>query len=243
MVSAIYQIGFYLATIILIVGVVSKVMRYFKTPSPLVIPTTPAPTTQSGVVVRMAREVTLFESLFKGNKWTWILGILFHYGMLIALIRHLRYFIDPVWTWVAMMQWIGVYAGFAMLAGLLGLILRRIAVQRIRYISNPSDYLILVLLIFITISGLMMKWVNHTDIIMVKEFMRGVLTFQWNAMPMDIPVIVHFTLVIILMVVFPISKMMHAPGVFFSPTRNMADNPREKRNIARWAEERPGYSR
>jgi hypothetical protein len=28
---------------------------------------------------------------------------------------------------------------------------------------------------------------------------------------------------------------LHAPGLFFSPTRNQVDNPREKRHIARWA--------
>ncbi len=215
-----------------------KVMRFARTPSPLVIPTTPAPVTKAGVVVRMAREVTLFESLFKGNKWTWVLGILFHYGMLIALLRHLRYFTDPVWGWVSLIQWMGVYAGFAMLAGLAGLFVRRLFVDRVRYISSPSDYLILALLFMIGFSGMMMKYVAHTDIIAVKEFIRGVMTFHWAPMPMDTPVIVHFTLVILLMIIFPISKMIHAPGVFFSPTRNMVDNPREKRHVAKWAEER-----
>ena len=26
------------------------------------------------------------------------------------------------------------------------------------------------------------------------------------------------------MIIFPISKLLHAPGLFFSPTRNQADN-------------------
>jgi nitrate reductase gamma subunit len=84
----------------------------------------------------------------------------------------------------------------------------------------------------------MMKYVSHTDIIAVKAFIRGVMTFHWSPMPTDFPVLVHFTLVITLMIIFPISKMIHAPGVFFSPTRNMADNPREKRHVAKWVEER-----
>jgi hypothetical protein len=29
------------------------------------------------------------------------------------------------------------------------------------------------------------------------------------------------------MIIFPISKLLHAPGLFFSPTRNQTDNPRE----------------
>ena len=239
MLTAIYAIGFYIATIVLIVGVLMKILRYARVPSPLVIPTTPAPTTKGGVVIRMAREVTLFESLFKGNKWTWILGILFHYGMLIALLRHLRYFTDPVWWWVSLIQWVGIYAGFAMLIGLAGLFARRILVDRVRYISSPSDYLILALLFMIGFSGMMMKYVSHTDVIAVKEFIRGVMTFNWSPMPADVPLIIHFTLVIVLMIIFPISKMIHAPGVFFSPTRNMVDNPREKRHVAPWAADRP----
>ena len=215
-----------------------KIMRYARAPSPLVIPTTPAPTTRVGVVGRMAREVTVFQSLFRGNKWTWVLGILFHYGMLIALMRHLRYFTDPVWAWVDLMQWMGIYAGFAMMAGLAGLFVRRVFVDRVRYISSPSDYLILALLFMIAFSGMMMKYVSHTDIIAVKEFIRGVVTFHWAPMPTDTPLLVHFALVITLMIIFPVSKMIHAPGVFFSPTRNMVDNPREKRHVARWVEKR-----
>jgi hypothetical protein len=37
------------------------------------------------------------------------------------------------------------------------------------------------------------------------------------------------------MIIFPISKLLHAPGLFFSPTRNQADNPREVRHISAWA--------
>ena len=235
LITAIYAIGFYVATIVLIVGVVMKIMRYARTPSPLVIPTTPAPTTRGGVAVRMAREVTIFESLFKGNKWTWVLGILFHYGMLIALLRHLRYFTDPVWGWVAMIQWRGIYAGFAMLIGLAGLFARRIFVDRVRYISSPSDYLILILLFMIGFSGLMMKYVAHTDIISLKAFTLGLMYFDWQPLPADPVLLVHLSLVLILMFIFPVSKLLHAPGVFFSPSRNQVDNPREQRHVAPWA--------
>jgi nitrate reductase gamma subunit len=48
--------------------------------------------------------------------------------------------------------------------------------------------------------------------------------------------LLHLGLVIALMLVFPFSKLLHAPGVFFSPTRNMVDNPRERRHVAAWAE-------
>ncbi len=241
MLTAIYAIGFYIATIILVVGVARKIIQYARIPSPLVIPVTPAPITRTGVVFRMAREVTIFQSLFKGNKWTWVLGILFHYGMLIALIGHIRFAIDPVWSWVETIQWVAKYGGIAMALGLLGLFIRRVFVDRVRYISSPSDYLSLVLIFMIAFSGLLMRYVAHTDIIAVKAFFRGLLTFDWSPLPADLLIMLHLGLVITLMVIFPISKMLHAPGIFFSPTLNMPDNPREKRHVAPWAEGRSRF--
>jgi hypothetical protein len=37
------------------------------------------------------------------------------------------------------------------------------------------------------------------------------------------------------MIIFPYSKLLHMPGLFFSPSRNQVDNPRERRHIAGWA--------
>jgi nitrate reductase gamma subunit len=228
---------FYLATAILVGGVGFRIWEYATTPAPLKIPTTPAPTTRGGVVLRLGREVVLFESLFKANKWIWLFGWVFHAALLVVLLRHLRYFTHPVWEWVALIQPFGVYAGFAIVAALLGLWARRLLVPRIRYISAPSDHLMLALLIGIAVSGLLMKYVARTDIVAVKSFFLGLMTFNWQPLPADPVLLVHLSLVLALMVVFPFSKLLHAPGLFFSPTRNQVDNPRERRHLANWARE------
>ncbi|OUD14093.1 respiratory nitrate reductase subunit gamma [Thioflexithrix psekupsensis] len=233
--TTIYALLFYFATAVLLFGVGYKVYQYASVPAPLKIPTTPAPTTRTGVVLRMLREVIWFESLFRANKWIWLFGMLFHGALWLVLLRHVRYFIDPVWTWVILIQPIGKYAGFIMMIGLVGLLVRRIAVERIRYISSPSDYLMLVLLLAIGGSGLMMTFVLHTDIVQFKAFMLGVMTFSWQPIPPDPILLLHLTAVLLLMIIFPYSKLLHAPGVFFSPTRNQVDNPREQRHIADWA--------
>jgi len=38
----------------------------------------------------------------------------------------------------------------------------------------------------------------------------------------------------VLFAYFPASKLMHAGGVFLSPTRNMANNTRAKRHVNPW---------
>jgi nitrate reductase gamma subunit len=93
-----YALLFYAATAMLVIGVGLKIRVYARTPAPLKIPTTPAPTTSTGVALRMTREVVLFESLFKGSKWTWLFGWLFHASLLLVLLRHVRYFQEPVWA-------------------------------------------------------------------------------------------------------------------------------------------------
>ena len=235
MLSTIYAVLFYIATAVFTVGLVYRIQLYARTPAPLKIPTTPAPVTQRGVVARLAKEVVFFESLFKANKWTWLFGWVFHASLLLILLRHLRYFTEPVWFWVNWAQPFGLYAGFAMLAGLVALWVRRIGVERIRYISGPSDHLMLLLLIGIAASGLLMKFVAHTDIISLKAFVLGLMYFDWQPIPTDPVLLIHLTLVLVLMIIFPFSKLLHAPGVFFSPSRNQVDNAREKRHLAPWA--------
>ena len=230
-----YAALFYAATAVLVGGLAFKIRSYLGTPAPLVIPTTPAPTTTTGVALRLAREVVFFESLFKASKWTWLFGWLFHAALVLVLLRHLRYFQQPVWTPIVWVQAFGIYAGFAMAAGLAGLWARRWLVDRVRYISTPSDHLHLALLLAIALTGLGMRFVAPTDIVALKAFMLGLMRLDLQPMPADPLLLVHLALVALLMLVFPISKLLHAPGLFFSPGRNQADNSRETRHVAAWA--------
>ncbi len=91
------------------------------------------------------------------------------------------------------------------------------------------------LLLAIAGTGLAMKYVAHTDIVAVKAFTLGLLYFDWQPLPPDGLVYAHLALVALLMLIFPFSKLLHAPGIFFSPTRNQADDPRERRHLAPWA--------
>ncbi|TAK52758.1 MAG: nitrate reductase [Betaproteobacteria bacterium] len=236
MLTYVYAALFYAAAAIFVAGVALKIAQYARVPAPLKIPTTPAPMTRGGVAWRMLREVTLFESLYRANKWIWLFGWLFHVALALVLVRHLRYFQEPVWGAVEIAQPFGIYAGIAMLAGLAGLWARRFLVERIRYISTYSDHLMLALLVAIAATGLAMKYVTHTDIVAVKAFMLGLMAFDWQPLPADPALLLHLALVAALMAIFPASKLLHAPGVFFSPTRNQADDSRERRHLTAWAE-------
>src|SRR3970040_2263440 len=159
--TVLYALLFYAAAAILVGGVAYQSCVVARTPQPLKIPIPPAPTTRRGVVLRMLVEVTLFRSLYRSNKWIWLFGWIFHVALLAVLLRHLRYFTEPVWAWVALIQPVGLYAGLAMLAGLAGLWARRFLVDRVRYITRPPDRLMLALLVAIAASGLAVQHVAH----------------------------------------------------------------------------------
>jgi len=234
-----------LATIVMILGLARKARQYRITPAPLKIPITPAPKTKGGVVIRLAKEVVLFSSLFRSNKWTWLFGWLFHVSLALAFIRHLRYVIDPegplgfmmpvIGLWI--IQTAGKYAAFGIIIGLSGLLARRFLVARVRYISAPSDYLMLILILAIALSGFVMSFIDYVDIVGVKVFMLGILNFDLQTLPEGTALVVHLLLVAALGFILPVSKLLHIPGVFYAPTRNQVDNPREKRHIVEWAKE------
>ena len=233
--SIIYILLFYTAAGVFIGGVLYKIYGYATTPAPLKIPTTPAPTTTGGVVVRMAGEVLLFTSLFKGNKWTWLGGYLFHATLALVLFRHLRYFLTPPPEIVVLAGPPGVWAGVLLLGAAGYLFVRRLTVDRTKYITSGADYFALILIGLIALTGLVMKFIVRGDVTSIKAFMMGIVTFSWAPMPPDPMFILHLTLVITLMVYFPFSKLMHMGGVFFSPTRNQVDDCRERRHVNPWA--------
>lgn len=236
-VTVLYALLFYTAAAILMIGLLRRIVIYTRVPAPLRITTMPAPLSLGKVILRMAREVFFFESLFKSTKWTWLFGWLFHISMAIVLLRHSRYFVEPLCSGIQFIQFFGKYAAFGMVAGLGGLLVRRLLVDRVNYISAFSDYLMLGLLLTIALSGLGMTFLVHTDIIALKAFILGLIYLTWQPLPEDPLLLIHLTLVATLMIVFPFSKLLHMPGVFFSPTRNQIDDAREKRHVAPWAKE------
>jgi len=223
----------YLAVIVLFAGVGRKIFQYATTPAPLKIPTTPAPTTRAGVVWRLTKEVVFFESLFKASGFTWLFGWLFHAGLFVALLWHLRFFVVSAANWVLLLAPISRLAGIAMVVGLLGLLGRRVFVDRVKAISAPSDYLMLILILLIAGSGLLMRFVPPADLGAAQLFATGLKSFELSSFTGSVVLLTHLLLVAILLIIFPFSKLLHAPGLFFSPSRNQVDNSREQRHVGR----------
>jgi nitrate reductase gamma subunit len=221
------------------------------------------PSTIFGVIVRMVLEVLFFRSLFRNTKLQlikdgkntkvayasayglWLFSLLFHWSFFFVFARHLRFFADPVPSFVLVLQQIDGFleigvpvlylTGIFLLLGGVYLLLRRLFSAQIRYISLGSDYFPLFLILAIGATGVLLRYFFKTDVVGVKELAMGLVTFS-PVSPEGVGSLfyVHLFLVTCLFAYFPFSKLVHGAGVLFSPTRNMTGNSREKRHINPW---------
>lgn len=264
----------YLAFAIFVVGFISRIVKWARSPVPFRIPTTCGqekslpwikrnsidnPFTTGEVFVRMLLEIFLFRSLFRNvkselnggklaygsAKWLWLAGLAFHYAFLVTLIRHLRFFTEPVPFFVKLTNQLdGILQAAAPALQISGVVIliagayllaRRLFSSRLRYISLAADYFPLFLILAITITGILMRYFFKTHIVGIKELTMGLVSFS-PKIPEGVGVLfyIHLFLVSVLFAYFPFSKLMHLGGIFLSPTRNLANNNRAVRHINPW---------
>ncbi len=266
----------YVALGVFLCGVIYRVWQWGKSPVPFRIPTTCGqqkslpwikesvlenPSSGWGVFGRMALEILLFRSLFRntkidwagqrpvygGAKWLWLAGLGFHWSLLIVVLRHLRFFLEPIPASIHLLAKLDGLFEIAvptlfltdglLLVSVTYLFLRRVAIPHLRYISLPADYFPLLLILAIGLSGFLMRHVYKVDLYKVKE-----LALSWVRFHPQVPegigwiFYLHLFLVSALLVYFPMSKLVHMGGVFLSPTRNLSNDSRRRRHVNPWNE-------
>jgi nitrate reductase gamma subunit len=184
----------------------------------------------------------------------WVGALAFHYAFFTVLFRHLRFFTEPVPLPVRVLENVdgffrlevllntvqigvpGVYlSGLVLLAAVTYLLLRRLFVPGVKYISLASDYFPLFLIIGIAFTGILMRYFTKIDVTAAKQLSMGLVTFRPNIPPtLDAIFYVHLLFVSVLLAYFPFSKLMHLGGVFMSPTRNMRSDTRVRRHVNPW---------
>ena len=188
--------------------------------------------------------------VFGSDKWLWVAAMAFHWSFLIIFLRHFRLFLEPVPFFVGIMEYLDgfmeigfpvIYITNFLIFGALGyLLLRRFVIPQVRYISLTSDYFALFLLLGVVTTGALMRYVPvlRVDVIAVKELATGLFTMSWVSWETMAGIgslfFVHLFLICVLLAYFPFSKLLHAAGVFMSPTRNLANNSRERRHVNPW---------
>lgn len=264
----------YAAAAVFLCGFVAKVLGWARSPVPFAIPTTCGqqkslpwikqskienPSTTFGVIVRMALEVLAFRSLFRNTKaeihdgkltyqstkWLWAIGLAFHYSFLIVVLRHMRFFLEPIPGFVLVLNKVDGFLQFPVpefytttllfLGAVTYLFARRVVSPQLRYISLLNDYFPLFLLLAIGLSGFWLRHVEKIDVSAVKAMVMSLLVLSPRpAESLGAVFYAHLFFVSTLLAYFPFSKLMHMAGVFMSPTRNLTANTREVRHVNPW---------
>jgi nitrate reductase gamma subunit len=227
----------YLSALMLVVGVAYRIFLYLKTPAPLKIVLTPGPQTGAGVIGRLAGDAFIFPNLFRADKLLWAGAWIFHLALLCVFVRHARYFIYPIPDWLIDLQPVGIAMGFILPLPALYLLWRRLVLPRNLYISGVPDYIALGLILAIAATGILVSFYARVYLVDVKAFLLGLIVLKPVAPPQHPLFLAHLILVCSLMIYFPFSKLMHAGGIFFSPTRNQRDNVLAQRYVNPWNEE------
>jgi nitrate reductase gamma subunit len=224
-----------------------------------------SPSTRAGVIGRMALELLLFRSLFRntaagptfGNgdvaarpvflerKGLWLGATAFHWSLFIILVRHLRFFVDPIPRAAGALAaldgffevgWPHWYAtDLVVIAALLYLLGRRLANPLLRYLTRPADYLALAALLTAAGSGILLRYVARPDLVAVRQFTLGLAALS----PRPIPapgfwLATHLLSAALLLLLLPATKLMHACGAWLSPTRNQPNDSRARRHVNPW---------
>ncbi|MDE3116195.1 MAG: sulfate reduction electron transfer complex DsrMKJOP subunit DsrM [Pseudomonadota bacterium] len=272
----------YVAFLTLVVGVAWRVSQWAATPVPYRIPTTCGqqrslpwivtapidhPDTGRMAALRVAIEALAFRSLlrnsrahvrgnrleFSEERLLWLAALALHWSLLIVVLRHLRFALQPVPFFVPLLDTfdgllqIGAPAllmtDILMVAALLFLLGRRLVNPLLRYLSLFTDYFALLLLLGIALSGIALRYGARVDIVSVKALVLGLASLHPAVPAAPSPIfLVHLLLVSTLAIYLPFSKLMHFGGVFLSPTRNLANNSRRVRHVNPWNHPVPTHS-
>jgi nitrate reductase gamma subunit len=265
----------YAAITTFLFGIVWRISRWAGSPVPFRITTScgqqkslpwikaawlESPYTKLGVVARMALEVLLFRSLFRNTKaelrpgprlihgeekLLWLGALAFHWSFLVIFLRHLRFFLEPVPSFVLALQTIDGFfqvgtpelylTDVLIVAGLGYLLWRRLGNPQVRYISLFTDYFALFLLLGLALSGIFMRYFTKVDLLSIKQLAMGLVTFA-PQVPAEVGWLffAHLLFLSALIAYFPFSKLMHMAGVFLSPTRNLPNDNRMHRHVNVW---------
>jgi nitrate reductase gamma subunit len=223
-----YYITPYIAVVVFVGGIAYQLIRWQRKSSVAAhLSLFPRPQGRLGRLVDALVDMFTMKGLLKVNKPLWIGGFIMHLGLFLLATGHVRAFTDYYFLW-DLLQWgeeqqaefsrvAGSIAGMLFMVPLVYLLARRFS-GAVKWLSNPEDYFVLVLLIGIAITGNHMRFLREVDAHQVRDFIQGLFFFRWQPAPISAGAsfLYHFSFVQLLMIYFPFSKLMHTIGSVFS---------------------------
>ena len=180
----------------------------------------PAPESYGNRFIEVLKETFLFKRLFHGDLSLWLLGGLFHLMLAITLIDHydrILAFMGLTSGSIFMIPFLsGGPTGIFILIFVVFLLIRRFTVNLVAQVSSLGDYFALILILAVVTTGDALRFMSHFDVIIMREYFTGLLTFSYKGLPENQWFVIHYLLGQILIIYIPFSKILHLGGIFFT---------------------------
>jgi nitrate reductase gamma subunit len=154
------------------------------------------------VAASAAVDIFLFRRLFFSHAFLWFGEWLFHVCLALLMLRHLRYFLEPVPSCVFALQTPAIIAGYLLPLSLVYIFVAKLIIDKKSYMAS-ANFFLLALLLLSGISGLLMKLWFPSDLAGIKWFSLGMVTFRPVEVPASPLFIMHFVLFLIVFAYLP----------------------------------------
>ncbi|NQT35481.1 respiratory nitrate reductase subunit gamma [bacterium] len=221
----VFKIVPFFTILIFILGISYRFYTWKKTPQPGAMTLFPVP--HESTSLSIIKEVVFFPSLFRSDKTLWGFSWIFHAALALIFIGHVRVFTDFPALWKAlsidadvMSAVSGGIVGIIIMIAAILLLFRRFGSKRVREISGFPDYFALLLILAIVVTGNLMRFGEHFDLQITREYFSQLFTLSFAGMeiPQNPTFRLHFLLAQLLIIYIPFSKMLHFGGIFFTQT-------------------------
>lgn len=230
------QVFPYLAAGVFIVAMIWRVGTWLRVSVPFPLTLSPAPVTTSERIWMVGRELLLFSSLWRGDRALWLWAWLMHATLAMVIVGHIVGISSLGLQFMSMgvtatqsktlSAVMGTGTGIMLFTALIALLYRRTAIPEVKRLSDPAEYFDLLLILAIVISGLHMRATSlEVDVVAIRAYMGGILSFQPIAIPHEWIFVSHFILVNVLLIYIPFSKLVHLAGSFVNRTMLAAAPP------------------
>lgn len=220
-----------IALIVGAVGFAWRIVQVMRVRTGQPIPLTPGPRTRAGVIGRLLGETFLFRSLLRADRLAWALSWTFHVSLALVLFRHLWLILDAPGAFVGwglkVVFGLGMWPAVAFVISGLGLLARRALIARIRYISVPSDYGWLALLVGLGLTGIAMGHFGAANLAEARAFVHGFVRATIEPLPTDWVFVLHVLAAGVVVGGFAFGKLFHGGAVWLSPTWNTRERPKK----------------
>ena len=213
----IYVVLPYITIVVFVGGLIWRFRTWWAKPRAKAV-LFPAASNKYVVAGRVVGEIVLFGKTFSISKMLWTAAIIFHFGLLLVVLGHIRTIteIGFLWNWFNLDEEgindvahaMGMTAGVIMLTGAVMLTMRRFT-PNMRVISLFRDYALLFGLLAIVLTGISMRLWAPIHAEEIQHYARGVLTFSPATEISNGIFLWHFFLGQLMVMYLPFSKLVH----------------------------------